>query len=457
MGDLELSLDDIIKKKLKKTDLKRNRNNTRNGKKPIRRISDPNNRVSKNAGGSAMGKKLRNPAKNARGQGARPAIADARNKLIQKQRQNITDAREKLCQIAKQTDARLRLMKMREIQRGPTTGMRSAQPRVLPEPSILQRTVQSRMNTSMYEDEMMDFTNNVGYLSRNFADKVAMDEEMYSYPFRARQDSSLLYRTVENDMTHSRLYEDDKYNWSKPLMSGIDDYVEIPTSRLTSRVLKGIGRSDDIRGATQSWDFDETPIVITKKLKPQETVGILKRVANTGMVSGQPVKIIKESSPQAKPVRTLSERFCQEGNLSAQKINLLKAKLEASQKNNKFLPEEAQVGHRIVVSNLVPTVTHDDVKELFEDIGELLSSKVVRPGTAEVIYKLHKDAVRAVDVYHNRQLDGQPMKCLLVNNRSTLAMASKSFKGAAQQKLSKTVVEVDMTAFRKALHKKSTS
>lgn len=80
------------------------------------------------------------------------------------------------------------------------------------------------------------------------------------------------------------------------------------------------------------------------------------------MVSGQPVKIIKESSPQAKPVRTLSERFCQEGNLSAQKINLLKAKLEASQKNNKFLPEEAQVGHRIVVSNLVPTVTHDDVK-----------------------------------------------------------------------------------------------
>lgn len=57
-------------------------------------------------------------------------------------------------------------------------------------------------------------------------------------------------------------------------------------------------------------------------------------------------------------------------------------------------------------------------QELFEDIGELLSSKVIRPGTAEVVYKLHKDAVKAVDVYHNRQLDGQPMKCLLmVNNK----------------------------------------
>lgn len=36
---------------------------------------------------------------------------------------------------------------------------------------------------------------------------------------------------------------------------------------------------------------------------------------------------------------------------------------------------------------------------------------------AEVIYKNLKDAQKAVDTYHNRQLDGQPMKCLLVNKR----------------------------------------
>lgn len=56
-------------------------------------------------------------------------------------------------------------------------------------------------------------------------------------------------------------------------------------------------------------------------------------------------------------------------------------------------------------------------KELFEDVGELLVSRLVRPGTAEVIYKNLKDAQKAVDTYHNRQLDGQPMKCLLVNKR----------------------------------------
>ena len=57
------------------------------------------------------------------------------------------------------------------------------------------------------------------------------------------------------------------------------------------------------------------------------------------------------------------------------------------------------------------------IQELFEDIGPLVTSRLVRPGTAEVVYQLHKDAVKAVDAYHNRQLDGQPMKCMLVNSR----------------------------------------
>lgn len=57
------------------------------------------------------------------------------------------------------------------------------------------------------------------------------------------------------------------------------------------------------------------------------------------------------------------------------------------------------------------------LQELFEDIGQLLVARLVRPGTAEVIYKNLKDAQKAVDTYHNRQLDGQPMKCLLVNKR----------------------------------------
>ena len=61
-----------------------------------------------------------------------------------------------------------------------------------------------------------------------------------------------------------------------------------------------------------------------------------------------------------------------------------------------------------------PQVTVFDIQELFGDIGGLLSAVIVKPGVAEVVYKTVKDAEDAVEVYHNRQLDGQPMKCHLI-------------------------------------------
>lgn len=76
-------------------------------------------------------------------------------------------------------------------------------------------------------------------------------------------------------------------------------------------------------------------------------------------------------------------------------------------------PPAATIGHSIIISNLHKSVTQEDVVELFEDVGKLVSAKLIRPGTAEVIYKNLGDAEQAVDTYHNRQLDGQPMKCLL--------------------------------------------
>lgn len=76
-------------------------------------------------------------------------------------------------------------------------------------------------------------------------------------------------------------------------------------------------------------------------------------------------------------------------------------------------------GYRIVVSNLHSSVSQSDIKELFEDVGPLIDARLVRTGVAEVIFEKIQDAQTAVDTYHNRQLDGQPMKCLLVNPRAS--------------------------------------
>jgi polymerase delta-interacting protein 3 len=53
---------------------------------------------------------------------------------------------------------------------------------------------------------------------------------------------------------------------------------------------------------------------------------------------------------------------------------------------------------------------------LFGDIGPLVKATLQRPGMAEVVYTRREDALRAVDVYHNRQLDGLPMHCTLATS-----------------------------------------
>uniref|UniRef100_A0A182J512 Uncharacterized protein n=1 Tax=Anopheles atroparvus TaxID=41427 RepID=A0A182J512_ANOAO len=97
-----------------------------------------------------------------------------------------------------------------------------------------------------------------------------------------------------------------------------------------------------------------------------------------------------------------------------------------------FPPSPPAMGYRIVVSNLHAKVVHEDIEELFADIGDLMEARLVRPGVAEVIYRNLGDAEKAVDAYHNRQLDGQPMNCLLVNPRASNKPTAPALKFATR-------------------------
>ena len=44
----------------------------------------------------------------------------------------------------------------------------------------------------------------------------------------------------------------------------------------------------------------------------------------------------------------------------------------------------------------------------------ILSFQMINPGHAEVVFVNRNDAKKAVEIYHNRQLDGKPMKCQIV-------------------------------------------
>ncbi|KAF2368511.1 RNA recognition motif domain [Trinorchestia longiramus] len=90
------------------------------------------------------------------------------------------------------------------------------------------------------------------------------------------------------------------------------------------------------------------------------------------------------------------------------------------------------VGHRIVVSNLHPVATNEDIEELFGNIGSISSCKMTRPGTASVVFDNLSDAQKSVEVYHNRKLDGQPMQVKIVGTvteSNSMGASSRSVRG----------------------------
>ncbi|XP_050716708.1 uncharacterized protein LOC126998750 isoform X1 [Eriocheir sinensis] len=66
-------------------------------------------------------------------------------------------------------------------------------------------------------------------------------------------------------------------------------------------------------------------------------------------------------------------------------------------------------GTRVLVTNLHHCVSVEDMEELFGTIGTIISARMVREGVAEAIFLNEEDAHKSVEVFNNRQLDGQPM------------------------------------------------
>ncbi|CAG7708769.1 unnamed protein product [Allacma fusca] len=104
--------------------------------------------------------------------------------------------------------------------------------------------------------------------------------------------------------------------------------------------------------------------------------------------------------------------------------------------------------YRLLVSNLQPTVTTEDIVELFSDINTPISAQITSSGHAEVVYSKKSDCLKAVEAYHNRLLDGSPMRVVLENSSTTLKSA-----GGATMKLPKASSSVKIQPDISAIHK----
>ncbi|KAI8893574.1 hypothetical protein BC833DRAFT_531636, partial [Globomyces pollinis-pini] len=85
-------------------------------------------------------------------------------------------------------------------------------------------------------------------------------------------------------------------------------------------------------------------------------------------------------------------------------------------------PAIASATDKLVVSNLAPSVSQSDVRELFARIGPVRSAQLnynqdgKSKGVATVIFSKLGDAHKAYTEYHNRPLDNRPMKIELIIN-----------------------------------------
>ncbi|KAI5637957.1 RNA recognition motif domain-containing protein [Phthorimaea operculella] len=385
-----------------------------------------------------------------------PPITDARNKIISKKRNQILDAREKLAELAKHKDARLKLDALRKKRalQAHTQGRKS-----LPNPQAQGRNfLQTRgkiirsapRNEIIFGDpsrQVMSQPLSHGRLqgkpqlntrkfleSRSIASRALESRSIGSRSLETRSignraalesrsyaHRALESRTIGNRPTSSRsLVSDKRLPRMRPIMRTVENDLEI------------IDDDDPMEGDI----ITSKPSMLNRKANLQLRIiahnhdarGDTRRTASHRLSTPE-----KDRSPPRPP-------------------SILKKRPMAALRSEK--PEKSDrpaLEYRIIVSNLRNTVTGGDIEELFGDVGGMVESRLVRPGTAEVIYKSVEDAQRAVELYHNRQLDGQPMNCLLVTPRApaTAPPARNGSKPALYSTNSN--VEPDISTFHKVL------
>jgi len=108
-------------------------------------------------------------------------------------------------------------------------------------------------------------------------------------------------------------------------------------------------------------------------------------------------------------------------------------------------------GSKVVITNLQTSVTYDDIMELFGDVGALRKAKVATPGQAEVTFVNHEDAEKAVEIYHNRQLDGKPMKCTLTTTGGATMKNAFKLPNSSQSERKDRAPAPDLNLIHKAL------
>ncbi|KYM76046.1 hypothetical protein ALC53_13531 [Atta colombica] len=303
-----------------------------------------------------------------RGRGSQ-VIRDARFKIIQKNREKLTDARDKLAEIAKQSDARLKLDKIRAShykkidtqlsgisRKTGRNGRLSLSTNKMP--SLMQHVLPSNMPTNY----MQPSTRTVGYrppLAEPYIGEMNMD-----YTDDYLTDSPSLRRTVSNEYAPTPPPPPPVFN-----INPISPYTWVK-SRNTNVTRIPARKSEIEKERERQRDYNK---LTTRSAMVKTTSPSYKEDWNFGTKSRT---IVAEETADSKyyDSRNLREvgiksRLDASGN-KTRTLSVLsrpKASSSSSAQSN---------GYRIVVSNLQANVTQEDIKVQFHICCKILKKKI---------------------------------------------------------------------------------
>lgn len=284
-------------------------------------------------------------------------VQDARQKLIQQKRRSLKDARDVLAKIAKTQDARNKLNKLRQVRKA--GGIINGNIKVIGN-SIVQKTDRDgNISLTTNKTNKTNSNSNTGLnatiqkelgLVRSFPKKAAIRRNLTSAQTPALRQSVLseVDTTAYNQLV-TRAYDNSLYKWRKQSGARTAASQMINSLESCSRP-----RSEIYRG----WQNLNRPVRVTQSYIDLDAVEDDEEMP---LVPSKQTINLKGSSR----ISNIHSRLDNPGESETHGIF-------GQPKTKVVVP----AGHRIVVSNLQPSVTQDDVK-VYNFLSSFLTNLVV--------------------------------------------------------------------------------
>ncbi|KAK7084009.1 polymerase delta-interacting protein 3 [Halocaridina rubra] len=350
---------------------------------------------------------------------------DARNRIIQKQRGKFRDARDRLAQLAKQGDAR---DKLNRIRKNPTQ-IRKLN-RMVPNKAIVQQ------KPAVVKKQIINVPKQTLKTGQT------------------RMKGNDLVRTVAGGGIKKKIVTNIKQPIVvKKVIQQTNQSKRVGQHQKTGRPQFVVKNQFAMRGRNINQHYDAQFADVTDfSSQPYNTgaagMGTVLMTRQEPLFRTRPVQTIvyeEDYEPEIRPSRmritapNFNYRIAHQAQVQPQTWNPPRIQHERAfdeQVEYQVYPKKVSAvpsarppitrGTKVVVSNLHPKVTMEDMEELLGTVGPLSYVGMVRPGVAEAVFLNDEDAYRSVDQFNNRQLDGQAMKVVVVKSKTPLITAGGS-------------------------------